>query len=112
MNRAIAAGSAQLSGVRFDGAVELRFVAWFHRPCRLLTRKYALNEWLWAPKTRNDVDNIAKLVMDCLVKLEVIVDDNRIVRLVGEKRYVPIGSLDEGVRMTVSPAPSPSDHRL
>ena len=41
--------------------------------------------------TKPDVDNIAKIVLDSIVKARVLVDDNQVVQLVVSKEWAAYG---------------------
>ena len=50
-----------------------------------------------------DVDNVAKLVLDGLVKAGVVKDDTRVAELVGRKRYCALEEDAPGVEIEVMP---------
>lgn len=82
--RALAA--AAWTGPPLDQGVEVEVVQVQPRPQRLRRRQDPL-ERMWAPTGKPDLDNVAKLAMDGLVKAGVLLDDTRVVRLVAMKLH-------------------------
>lgn len=83
-----------------DELVEVEIVAVLRRPGRLNRKKDAPGRLL-AP-VKPDVDNVAKACIDSLVLAGVIVDDNRVARLVASKWYAAKGE-DPHVEMRLRP---------
>jgi Holliday junction resolvase RusA-like endonuclease len=75
-----------------DEPIEVRVDVCHHRPARLCRRKDPRGRLHACCKP--DVDNVAKLVLDALVKANVLVDDTRVCRLACERVYGAI--LDDG----------------
>lgn len=71
-----------------DEPVVVHVTAWHHRPRRLCRRKDPRQAIRATCKP--DVDNVAKLVLDALVKARVLVDDTRVAVLHVERWYCPI----------------------
>ena len=62
-------------------------IDFFHdRPQRLLTKKSSKNE-LWKT-TKPDIDNLTKLILDCLTQAEIIKDDSLVVQQTVRDKWV------------------------
>lgn len=75
------------------------------RPASHWTKGGALRKGAaaWPPARVGDVDNLAKSVLDALVKAEILPDDSQVVDLRVRKTYVPLGGTP-GFRLVLSAA--------
>ncbi len=88
-----------------DEAIEVRINAVADRPSRLRRKKDPTGRMWWVGKP--DADNVAKLVLDAVVKAGIVVDDTRVVRLVVTKEYAAIVPPETAhVRVEVHTAPA------
>lgn len=77
--------------IHTDIGVEVEVVQVQHRPQRLRRRRDPEGRFP-AERGKPDLDNVAKLAIDALVRAGVLVDDTRVVRLTAMKLYA---SMDE-----------------
>ncbi|MFM2089550.1 MAG: hypothetical protein RLZZ127_39 [Planctomycetota bacterium] len=76
---------ARAQGMRFDGPLELSYVAVFPRPQRLMAKKHGDGR---IPHTaKPDIDNIAKALMDAMQKAQALNDDAQVFSVAGVKFY-------------------------
>lgn len=81
-------GTAVRARSPIDEPCWVEVVAWHSRPKRLRRRADPRDK---LPAVRKpDVDNVAKLVLDALVKAGVLRDDTVVVELVARRWYLPI----------------------
>lgn len=72
-----------------DAAVRVILDFWFHRPKRLCTRRWS--DWPIWHRSKPDVDNLAKLVLDAMTRTGWWVDDACVSELCVRKHYAPPG---------------------
>jgi len=71
----------------FEGPVYLSIIFIMHRPKKLMRKKDPVGRIWCATKKRNDVDNLAKAVMDVLTDMKFWEDDGQVCYLNAQKLY-------------------------
>ena len=106
---ALAVAEIQAQGIEAPMAglpVEVRIEARFSRPKRLIPRSMGGSGPKSTPVdpphvSKPDVDNVAKAVLDALVRAGALADDRQVVHLDAAKRYCDLSGELPGVRVEV-----------
>lgn len=96
------AAKPHLPTVPHEAALNVSMMFYLARPKGHYTAKGALKPGAPIyPMGRNDVDNLAKAVMDCLTQIGMWKDDGQVVRLIAAKGYSDMGhaivSIEEAI---------------
>lgn len=82
----VAAAKPHLPSDPIAGPVTLQLAFYFERPARLQRKKH-LDGKIPCIGPRNDADNLAKAIMDCLTQVRLWADDGHVWRLLVSKQW-------------------------